>query len=62
MKTSEIEFIDNTAPGSTKIFSSVYYWTDIRSNSTVNLTETTKHTSPGFTSFYVGAYQCYMQL
>ena len=49
----EFEFIDNTAPGSTKIFSSVYYWTDIASNSTVNLTETTKHTSPGFTSFYV---------
>ena len=50
----EFEFIDNTLPGASKIFSTVQYWTEVQANSSKNATgQVTKHTSPGFTSFYV---------
>jgi hypothetical protein len=49
----EFEYIDNTAPGSSKIFSNIYYWADVVSPSTVNFQETFKKTSTGFTDFYV---------
>lgn len=48
----EFEFIDNTAPAVSKIFSSVYYWGELtaRQNRT---TEFHKVTTPVFSSFYV---------
>ena len=50
----EFEYIDNTAPGASKVFSTHQYWTEVQKSSINNATgEMTKHTSPGFTSFYV---------
>jgi len=50
----EFEYIDNTLPGASKIFSTAQYWTEVQANSADNATgQVTKHTSPGFTSFYV---------
>jgi len=50
----EFEFIDNTLPGASKIFSTVQYWTEVQANNENNATgQVTKHMSPGFTSFYV---------
>lgn len=50
----EFEFIDNTLPGASKIFSTVQYWTEVQANSSNNATgQVTKHMSPGFTSFYI---------
>ncbi len=50
----EFEYIDNTLPGASKIFSTAQYWTEVQANSNNNATgQVTKHTSPGFTSFYV---------
>ena len=50
----EFEFIDNTLPGASKIFSTVQYWTEVQANNSNNATgQVTKHMSPGFTSFYI---------
>ena len=50
----EFEFIDNKAAGASKVFSNVMYWTEIQVNSNDNATgQVTKHTSPGFTSYFV---------
>ena len=49
----EFEYIDNSSPGASKIFSSIFYWTEIQTNDIVNTSQIIKHTSPGFTSFYV---------
>lgn len=49
----EFEYISNEAPGSPKVFSNVYYWADTVSISPINYKETFKHTSTGFTDFYV---------
>ena len=50
----EFEYIDNTLPGASKIFSTAQYWTEVQANNNDNATgQVTKHTSPGFTSFYV---------
>ena len=50
----EFEFIDNTLPGASKIFSTVQYWTEVQANNSTNATgQVTKHMSPGFTSFYI---------
>ena len=48
----ELEFIDNTSPAESKIFSSIYFWLDvtqIESHTTLN----EKFTDTGFDSFYV---------
>ena len=49
----EIDYIDNTNPGSTKTFSSVSYWADVKKKDGENYTEFENKTNPGFTSFYV---------
>lgn len=49
----EFEYIDNSSPGASKVFSSIYYWTEIQSSNNVNTIQSIKYTSPGFTSFYV---------
>jgi hypothetical protein len=49
----EFEYIDNTQPGSSKVFSNIYYWADVVSLSSINYKETHKKTSTGFTDFYV---------
>lgn len=51
--TFEFEYVDNTAPGQSKIFSNIYYWADVVSLSDRNYLQTEKHLSTGFTSFYV---------
>jgi len=48
----EFEYIDNTSPAESKIFSSIYFWlevTQIESHTTLN----EKFTDTGFESFYV---------
>ena len=49
----EFEYIDNSNLAFAKIFSTVYYWAEVQSNSSVNVNQTHRHTSPGFTSFYI---------
>jgi hypothetical protein len=49
----EFEFISNESPGSSKVFSNIYYWADTVSVSPINYKETFKHTSTGFTDYYV---------
>jgi hypothetical protein len=49
----EFEFIDNTAPGMPKVFSTIYYWSEVVNLSSVNYLETEKQLSTGFDSFYV---------
>ena len=51
--TFEIEYIDNTSPGASKVFSNIYYWADVVNLSTQNYSETHKRTSTGFNNFYV---------
>lgn len=48
----EFEYIDNTAPGSPKVFSSIYYWGDVTKVQALT-SEVTKYISPGFDEFYV---------
>ena len=52
----EFEYIDNSNLAFAKIFSTVYYWAEVQSNISVNVNQTHRHTSPGFTSFYI--YRC----
>jgi hypothetical protein len=49
----EFEYIDNTAAGASKVFSSIYYWADVMSVNPINYQQTYKQTSTGFTGFYV---------
>ena len=49
----EIDFIDNSLPGSSKTFSAVSYWVDVKKKDGENYTEFENKTNPGFTSFYV---------
>ena len=49
----EIELIDNSSPGDSKVFSSVAYWIDVQKKNTTNVSEFDRKTNPGFTSFYV---------
>jgi len=49
----EFEYIDNSNPGQSKIFTNIYYWSEIQSDNLVNISQNNKYTSPGFTSFYV---------
>tara|TARA_R100001509_G_scaffold47680_1_gene25833 strand:+ start:1469 stop:6787 length:5319 start_codon:yes stop_codon:yes gene_type:complete len=48
----EFEFIDNSAPNTSKIYSTFYYWADV-TDSKDSKSQTNVYTSPGFTSFYV---------
>ncbi len=49
----EFEFIDNQSPAQSKIFSAVKYHADVVSPSSTYPHQLHKHTSPGFTQFYV---------
>jgi hypothetical protein len=49
----EFEFIDNQSPAQSKIFSAVKYHADVVSPSLTYPHQLHKHTSPGFTQFYV---------
>jgi len=49
----EVEFIDNTHPIVSKVFSAVGYWVDIVKKDGTHITEYESKTYPGFTSFYV---------
>lgn len=50
----EFEYIDNSLPGASKIYSTAQYWIEVQSNNADNATgQLNTHTSPGFTSFYV---------
>jgi hypothetical protein len=49
----EFEFIDNQSPAQSKIFSAVKYHADVVSPSPTYPHQLHKHTSPGFTQFYV---------
>ena len=48
----EFEYIINDSPGDAKIFSSIYYWADIFTYNN-KLSDYERHTTPGFTSYYV---------
>lgn len=48
----EFEFIDNSAPNTSKIYSTFYYWADV-TDSKDSKNQTNVYTSPGFTEFYV---------
>ena len=49
----EFEFVDNIEPALAKIFTNVKYIADVVSLSTTYANQLHKHTSPGFTQFYV---------
>jgi len=49
----ELEFIDNSIPISSKVFSSIGYWMDVVKKDGTHVTEYETKTYPGFTSFYV---------
>ena len=48
----EFEFIDNSSPSSSKVFSSIAYWADVVKKDGTYITEYETRTVPGFTSFY----------
>ena len=50
---SEFEFIDNSAAGVSKVFTTISYWADIVKKDDTHVTEYEKRTYPGFDSFYV---------
>ena len=49
----ELEFVDNTGVGVSKLFSNVYYWAEAKKRDEVNITEFKKQTFPIFDRFYV---------
>ena len=49
----ELEFIDNAAPSSVKLYSNVFYWADAKKRDDNNVTEFKRQTFPIFDKFYV---------